>query len=265
MIVGLLSDPVLRTALQRAAAPDEDVVFGDTLAFSALRHGFARLLVQDDEHVERARRLSTSSGVCVLTLHGERLVEWERDRLKGLGGGRTREYYATERLRALLRERTTPSWVDTTLRDISRAAGHPLPPALRGFGRRVMEFPLRYNDLHAFGRLTDLSRGALKARFRRRGLASPSAYLRWFRVMAAAHVLRVDSLTMLEASTRLGFTNDGNFCRSITSATGLTPTAIRAPQAWQQLIVRFAVVFLGGDALDAWRDLGPMFQRNQAA
>ena len=32
----------------------------------------------------------------------------------------------------------------------------------------------------------DTSRGALKARFRRRGLPSPSTYLRWFRVFAVA-------------------------------------------------------------------------------
>ena len=39
MIVALLSDPYLRTAVRYAARPDEDVVFDPVLARSALQWG----------------------------------------------------------------------------------------------------------------------------------------------------------------------------------------------------------------------------------
>jgi AraC-like DNA-binding protein len=128
-----------------------------------------------------------------------------------------------------------------------------------------MEFPGRYDDLHGFCDTTGLTRGALKARFRRRGLHSPSIYLRWFRVMAAAQVLREPSITTLHASHRLGFTTDGNFCRAITTTTGMTPTELRSEHGWQRLVVLFSRRYLSQDALEAWSLLDPLFQRRRAA
>ena len=55
------------------------------------------------------------------------------------------------------------SWVDRTLADLSKVAGTPLPAPLRAFGRRILEFPTHYHDLHAKARASHLSRGALKA------------------------------------------------------------------------------------------------------
>jgi AraC-like DNA-binding protein len=128
-----------------------------------------------------------------------------------------------------------------------------------------MEFPTRYEDLHALELLTGLSRGALKARFRRKGLMSPASYLRWFRAMSAAHVLRQPETTTLKAAHRLGFASDGNFCRAITSTTGLTPTEIRTREGWHHLLIVFASLHLQEHALAAWSDLGRMFVRTRAA
>src|SRR5690606_33654902 len=102
----------------------------------------------------------------------------------------TRVEYAAERITQLLPRRAEPAtWVDRALADLARAAGARLPAALRTIGRRVMEFPSHYADLHPLAEVTGISRGALKARFRRRGLVSPSVYVRWFRALASAHLL----------------------------------------------------------------------------
>jgi AraC-like DNA-binding protein len=119
-------------------------------------------------------------------------------------------------------------------------------------------------DLHGLVDVSGVSRGALKARFRRRGLASPFGYLRWFRVFAAAHVLRDPSLTTLRASHRLGFTTDGNFCRAIISTTGLTPTDLRSDSGWHRLMMLFALAYLRRDSLEAWHSLEGLFLRRVA-
>lgn len=263
MVLGLLTDPVLRAALRAAASPEEDVLLNGA-ATLASRYGFPRLLVHDDESRARARLLLDARRMKVLPLTDAVLAEWDADR-RGARILRSREAYATDRLRGLLREGVSPSWVDQAFRELSLAAGAALPIPLRGFGRRVMEFPSRYDDLHGLSGVTRLSRGALKARFRRRGLASPSSYLRWFRIMAAGHVLRDPSTTTLQASHRLGFTTDGNFCRAIATTTGLTPTELRSAQGWQRLVVLFASRYLQPEALRAWASLNRLFQRDRVA
>jgi len=80
---------------------------------------------------------------------------------------------------------------------------NPLPcrcSPLRAFGRRILEFPTHYHDLHAKARASHLSRGALKARFRRRGLESPYTYLRWFRMMAVSYLLSDREVTVAQAA-----------------------------------------------------------------
>ena len=121
-------------------------------------------------------------------------VDWLGDRLRGV----------------VERSAGEVSWVDRALSDLSRAAGTQLPPVLRGFARRVMEFPSRYDDLHPLAETCGLSRGALKARFRRRGLPSPYAYLRWFRLMAVAYALSDRSLTFLEQGRQYALVSDDN-------------------------------------------------------
>jgi AraC-like DNA-binding protein len=263
MILGLLTDPALRTALQRAASPEEDVLLDEGVATEAAHHGFPRVLVHDAESEARARRLLAGRELQVLPLSVAMVMSWDQDRRRA-DVLRSREDFACDRLRGLLREQQRPTWADIALRDLSRAAGAKLPGPFRGFARRVMEYPARYVDLHGLEEVSGVSRGALKARFRRRGLASPFGYLRWFRVLAAAHVLRDPSLTTLRASHRLGFTTDGNFCRAIISTTGLTPTDLRSDFGWQRLIMQFAMGYLRRDSLEAWHSLEGLFLRRVA-
>lgn len=263
MILGLLSDPSLGTALRRAASPEEDVLLGEAALSVRLSQVFPRLLVYDDEGRDQAFRLLEGSGLPTLDL-GRRLIgRWDEER-RARGVLQSRADYASVRLLPLLRQGRRPGWVDLAFRDLSRAAGAPLPPPFRGFARRVMEFPSRYDDLHEVGLLTGLSRGALKARFRRRGLASPYVYVRWLRCLAAAHVLRDPGVTTLQASHRLGFTTDGNFCRTILGTTGVTPTLLRSRAGWHRLVTAFAYRYLEAEALDGWSSLDELFLRRVA-
>jgi len=124
-----------------------------------------------------------------------------------------------------------------------------------------MEFPSHYVDLHPLARVTGLSRGALKARFRRRGLVSPFVYVRWFRALAAAHLLADREVTTLQAAHRLGYTTGGNFCRTIKSVTGLSSTEVRGIHGWNRLLVTFAWRHLGPEALAGWGELEDLFVR----
>ena len=170
--------------------------------------------------------------------------------------------YAAHRLTQLLPARTEPpTWVDRALADLARAAGARLPMALRSVGRRVMEFPSHYADLHPLADVTGMTRGALKARFRRRGLVSPSVYVRWFRALAAAHLLANREVTTLQAAHRLGFTTGGNFCRTIKSVTGLSSTEVRGIHGWNRLLVTYAWRHLGPEALAGWQTLDDLFEQ----
>jgi AraC-like DNA-binding protein len=173
--------------------------------------------------------------------------------------------FLVSRIRSLIEPAVThPTWVDLALADLSRAAGARLPTPLRSFARRVLEFPTRYTSLHTVADACGLTRGALKARFRRRGLASPSVYLRWFRLMSAAQALSDRSITVAGAAHSLGFTSDGNLCRMMASMANLTPTEVRTVHGWNRLLITFAWGHLTPRALDAWVEVGPLFQRRAA-
>ena len=262
MIVALLSDPYLRTVVAGAARPDEDVVFDPVLAMSALERGFPRLLVRS--RVREQPFSGTRSDLPVFALDRSLLRSWEGDRL-GRGVPAPRLEYLTTRLRDVIdKQQHGVSWVDRTLADLSKAAGTPLPGPLRAFGRRVLEFPTHYHDLHAMARACHLSRGALKARFRRRGLESPYTYLRWFKMMAVAYVLSDREVTVARAAYRLGFTSDGNLCRAMVSLTGLTPTDVRTDRGWNRLLIAFAWTYLTESSLQAWAGLDELFERRAA-
>lgn len=265
MILGLLIDPVLRVSLTRAVPFEEDVFLEEEIVQSAIRTGFPRLVVHDGLTRRSAERLLEGAPLGVLGLSDEQLAVWDAQR-RGADVLRSREDFATDRLRAILMsERPHATWVDRTLAELSRAAGAPLPPPLRGFARRVMEYPGGYHHLHLFELSTGFSRGALKARFRRRGLDSPAAYLRWFRAMAAAHVLREEEVTTLQAAHRLGYSSDGNFCRSLTGTTTLTPTALRTERGRKELLLRFTSKYLDRKALAGWGELDPLFLPRRTA
>jgi len=261
MIVARVSDPLLRQAVRGAAHPEEEVVTDPVVVADALQLGFPRLLVRSGA----ALRERGPSGIRVVDLDDGVLRRWEAERWAEELPAPRLEYY-TRRLRLQLeRSSTEGTWVDTVIAELGRAAGVPLPATLRGFARRVLEFPSRYTSLHDLAEACEASRGALKARFRRRGLDSPYTYLRWFRLMAASKILSDREVTVAQAAHRLGFTSAGNLCRAIASMAETTPTELRTVRGWNRLVVRFAWMHLTPDALDAWRDLRDLFGRRKVA
>lgn len=266
MIVGLASDPILRAALRRTAHPEEDVILDDRLAGQALELGFPRAVVYvpEDGHPLARHIAHLDPRMSVVAITQATLRSWEADR-RSYEVPPQRVQHTADRLRVLIAQHTLgPTWVDRTLADLSRAAGARLPGALRSLGRRVMEFPLHYADLHGIADATGMSRGAVKARFRRRGLPSPAHYVRWFRVFAAAQLLSDRDVTTAQAAHRLGFTTGGNFCRSVKSVSGFTTTEVRTAQGWNRLLLTFVWSSLGRDALEQWATLEDLFERAAA-
>lgn len=260
MIVVQASDPRLRQAVLRAAHPEEDVVLDPRSVADALERGFPRLVVRDTVRSWPP----IPDGVRILEVGGAVLERWEADR-RSAELPPTRLDYLTDRVAAAI-ERTAEdrSWVDTAFAELSRAAGRRLPPALRAFGRRVVEYPSHYTSLRPLAETCSSSRGALKALFRRRDLSTPSTYLRWFRLMAVAHVLADREVTVAEAASRLGFTSDGNLCRMMWGVVEMTPTELRSLRGWNRLLIMFAWSHLSPDHLEAWSTLDDLFERRSA-
>lgn len=266
MIVTLLSDPVLRASVRRAALPDEDVICEEQAGLQAIRQGFPRLIVYSPEDLRPPYRgvERLNPDIPCLALTHSAIRAWEASR-RASGFAVTRIDDAASRLRVLIRDAAGPvRWVDQVFVSLSRACGSPLPSAFRGLARRVLEYPARYADLHALSDLCDLTPGALKGRFRRRGLESPSHHLRWLRALAAAHLLSDEGATTLAAAYRLGISSDGNFCRWLKHTTGFTPTKVREPQGTNRLLVEFAVRFLDPASRAVWVTLEDLFLRKAA-
>ena len=259
MIAVHVSDPTLRRAVLRAASPEEDV-FDGVLARDAVEFGTPRLLVLEEGLRWRGR----FDRAPVLEIRGAMLREWDGAR-RALELPPTRLEFVTDRLAALMESSASRgSGADRTLAELSRAAGARLPEPLRGFGRRVMEFSHHYRSLHSLAEACGTSRGALKARFRRRDLATPSTCLRWFRIFAVADLLSDPEVTVAAAARRLGFTSDGNLCRMLSAVTGMTPTRMRDPAGWRALLLDFAGRHLGPDDLEGWATLDDLFRRRAA-
>jgi len=268
MIVALCSDPILRAALRQSAHPEEDVFVDGRLAVRALDQGFPRAVVYVPEEghplERRLSQMASGSDIRVVTITQATLREWEAER-RSYEVPPPRVRHTAVRLAALIAPNSdAPSWVDRTLADLSRAAGARLPVPFRTVSRRVMEFPVHYADLHGLSEVTGMSRGALKACFRRRGLPSPYLYVRWFRVLAAAQLLSDRSVTTLEVAHRLGFTTGGNFCRTVKSVTGLTSNEIRSVHGWNRLLMMFAWRYLRPGAQAGWATLDGLFARKVA-
>lgn len=260
MIVARVTDPHVRRGLLAAAHPEEDVVTEPGLVAEALQNGFPRLLVR----AGGAHRPAGPPAVPVLDLNDKLLQRWEAERRMAEVPLRRADFLA-RRLRVLIEASASEAtWVDSALADLSRAAGARLPVPLRGFARRILEFPSHYTTLHDVADACGMTRGALKARFRRRRLPSPYTYLRWFRIMAVAESLSDRSVTVGAAAHRLGFTSAGNLCRMMGSLTGLTPTELRTVGGWHRLLISFAWIYLTPEALDAWSDLGSLFRSRVA-
>lgn len=261
MILLTARDPGLLAAVRRIARPDEDVVADGKWIDRALEHGHARLLVCDDRRGVMPERVS---GVPVLYVPPELLSKWDRAR-KRHDVPPARSDYIETRLRGMVAELTLETtWVDRTLADLGRLAGGPLPLPFRSFARRTLELPARYTDLSEVAELAGLSRGALKARFRRRGLESPFTYQRWLRSLAVAEVLSAPEVTVAAAANALGFTSDTNMCRMVRVLTGATPGRLREPDARRWLLVAFARAHLTREALEGWSALEDLFSRRIA-
>jgi AraC-like DNA-binding protein len=246
--------------VRNAAHPEEEVVSDPELALEALQLGFPRLLVR----AGAATAERVPPGVPVVDLDETSLRRWEAER-RAQAVPAPRLEHLTSRLRLMLeRASTEGTWVDTALAELGRAAGGPLPVPLRAFARRVFEFPSRYRTLHDIADCCGVSRGALKARFRRRGLSSPYMYLRWFRVLAVAEVLSDRNITVAQAAHRLGFTSAGNLCRAVDQLSGATATELRTVHGWRRLVVRFAWTHLTTEALEGWATLDELFERGVA-
>jgi AraC-like DNA-binding protein len=263
MILAPLSNPLLRAVVLRAALPEEDVVHRLSEVALALRLGFPRLMVfEPDDPFNVRRELEASrSNIPVLPITGATVRDWKASwHAQGLAVRRIDD--SAMRLRTLIRKSVgSSSWVDGVFADLVLLLGRGLPAGFKGFARRVMEYPARYSSLADLRHLMELSPGALKARFRRRGLPSPAAYLRWFRLISGARLLSDPTETTLSVSFRLGFSSDGNFCRWVQSNAGCPPSALRRWEGRALLLFRLAAEGFPDGALDAWTDLGCLFLR----
>jgi AraC-like DNA-binding protein len=255
MIVAQLSDPQLRKAVRHAARRDEDVVVDGRRVLDAIDVGFPRLIMKSDD----MRLPPVPPGIPVVVIDASTRRRWEAER-RGGELPLTRQDFATRSMTALIAEHALErTWVDAAMADLARAAGMQLPPALRGFARRILEFPVHYTNLRPLAEACNLSRGALKAKFRRRDLSSPYTYQRWFRVIAVAHLLADRSVTVAVAAERTGFTSDGNLCRMMASLCEMTPTNVRSVLGWNRLLISFAWQHLTPEALEAWSALDELF------
>jgi AraC-like DNA-binding protein len=259
MIVVQAVDPTLRRAALRAASPEEDVVMG-ALSHEAIDFGFPRLVIRGPA----VRRRPVPRGVPTLDVDEPLLRTWEARR-RALDLQPTSSDHLVAQLSAVMEDRAVRNaFADRALGELSRAAGARLPLPLRGFARRVLEFPWRYRSLHAVADACGTSRGALKARFRRRGLPTPFSYLRWYRVLALAGLLSDRSITVATAAHRLGFTSDGNLCRMLWSVAGMTPTEVRTVVGWRRLVITHAWEYLSHEELEAWALMDDLFGRHAA-
>ena len=266
MILAPVSSLGLRTAVRRAALPEEDVFHRMEDVREALHFGFPRLILYEaDERFRIHREVSTlDPALPVLVVAQPTLRNWESAwRADGLAVRRIDD--SALRLRSLIQKtaRSSP-WVEGVFSDLTQRLGEGLPGELRGFCRRVLEFPARYSSLVELGNAAGLSPGALKARFRRRGLPSPSRYLRWLRLAAAARILSDEEETILSTSFRLGFNSDGNFCRWVQATSGLPPSALRGRSGRMLLLLGLVEECFPKGALEGWRSLNGLFMREVA-
>lgn len=252
--------------MRRAALPEEDVFHGIEEVRHALRFGFPRLLVCRAEDQARLGDLLQYDKLMIPVL------AIAADGFRGLGAAREAEGLAISRvddsalrLRGLLEDTAMATgFVEAVFSDLSQIIGGALPPEFRGFSRRMLEYPMRYSSLGSLSGALGLSSGALRARFRRRDLPSPSIYHRWFRLLAAARILGDPRETTLTASSRLGFASDGNFCRWVSATSDLTPSSIRNWNGRLLLLIKLAERCLPEGSLERWESLGGIFLRQVA-
>jgi AraC-like DNA-binding protein len=153
-------------------------------------------------------------------------------------------------------------WVDGLLRDLGQMAGRPLPLELRALARRVVEFPSRYALTEEVAGTAGLTPGAMKARFRRRGLPSPFAYTVRLRALCACEFLSRGEMTTTSVAYHMGYSSSGNFCRAFLQLTGFRPSVGATVQGRLAVMDAFAAELLQEEQLKKWDGLGRLFVRS---
>jgi AraC-like DNA-binding protein len=252
MILALVDDSEWLEALAEAARRDEDVRHGAAEVRIALGSATPRALVVEGDDLETpTRRRARAMGLPVIELprfaagegRRERRVAWLRMSLAG----------------------TPATWVDRVLADCERAVGGPLPRPFRTLARRGLEDPMRFQSIEAVGPELGVTPGALRARFRRRGLPSPFWYLRWFRLLAVARLLRERRETTARIAWTMAFHSSGNLARFTRAVCGRRPSELRAVGTQAELLLRFVAEGLRDGQLRAWSSFDDAFERKYRA
>jgi AraC-like DNA-binding protein len=261
MILAPVQDRALRSIVRRAALPEEDVFVRIEDVQEALRSGYPRILVRGQEDFPMGRSFLGPGPppIPLLTIRDAVLKDWASTwAVRGTALSRVDD--SALRLRRLMADVAGSSdWVGTVFSDLTQILGRGLPVDFRGFARRVLEFPGRYVSLEQASIVCGLTPGALKGRFRRRGLPSPTTHLRWLRLLRAGQLLSDPSETTLSVSSQLGFTSDGNFCRWVTATSGMNPTDLREWNGRLLLLIRMADACFPHGTLEHWKSLGGIF------
>ena len=106
-----------------------------------------------------------------------------------------------------------------------------------------------------------LTPGAMRARFRRRGLRSPFAYTVRLRTLSACELLARQDVTTSSVAYHMGYSSSGNFCRAFLNLTGLRPSAGATVQGRLAVMTSFVSDLMRPDQLEKWDDIGPLFVR----
>ena len=261
MILAPIKDQYLLRVVRRASLAVEDVFVEPEDIRRALRVGFPGILILGPESEEEVVRLMPRVGprlpileVAPQDLQTLRHTKWSVA---------TRQIdMDPARLRRMVEQVARPmNWVERILRELGQLAGRPLPLELRALVRRVLEFPSLYALTEEVAGRVGLTPGAMKARFRRRGLPSPFAYTVRLRALCACEFLSRKEMTTASVAYHMGYSSSGNFCRAFLKLTGLRPSVGATLPGRLVTSANFAADLLRAEQLERWDDLRPMFVR----
>ena len=261
MILAPVKDRSLLHAVRRAALPVEDVFVETEDILEALQAGFPRVSILERESDDLATRLIRGIGSKLPILE---IAPFDLRDLRGSTTPVVTRQIDVDpvRMRRMIEQVARPmNWVEGLLRDLGRLAGRPLPLEVRALARRVLEFPSRYALTEEVARAVGLSPGAMKARFRRRGIPSPFAYTVRLRALCACELLAGRGMTTTSVAFHMGYSSGGNFCRAFRMLTGLKPSVGATVQGRLAVTTSFAAELLRPEQLEKWDDLGPLFVR----
>ena len=261
MILAPVKDPSLLRAVRRASLPVEDVFVESEDIRRALLAGSPRLSILEPELDDALARLIRRAGPKLPILE---IAPYDlRNLRRSTTSVATRQIDVDPlRLRRMIEQVARPmSWVERILRDLGQVAGRPLPLEHRALARRVLEFPSRYALTEEVAGTAGLTPGAMKARFRRRGLPSPFAYTIRLRALCACEFLSRQEMTTTSVAYHMGYSSSGNFCRAFLKLTGLKPSVGGTVKGRLVVTTSFGAELLRAEQLDKWDGLGALFVR----